>query len=183
MAKDRDRRYQTPEQLVRDLLTVAGALGLRSVSPEGLVWLSADAAAGLGAAPGLGRPRAGLRGDRLRPGLVGPGRRGPAPSTGADGRPARAPSGVRERSDPPGRDRARPPAVAAVEPDPRRAPADAGDRPRPRARSPSTSNDDLLAVAASAPPRSVIVLTDDGPYDLGVGRGGRPSPTGWRAAT
>ncbi len=41
MAKDRDRRYQTPEQLVRDLLTVAGALGLRSVSPEGLVWMSA----------------------------------------------------------------------------------------------------------------------------------------------
>ena len=41
MAKDRDRRYQTPEQLVRDLLTVAGALGLRSVSPEGLVWIDA----------------------------------------------------------------------------------------------------------------------------------------------
>src|SRR5262249_27864426 len=46
MAKDRDRRYQTPEQLVRDLLTVAGALGLRSVSPEGLVWMSAAHAPG-----------------------------------------------------------------------------------------------------------------------------------------
>lgn len=43
MAKDRDRRYQTPEQLVRDLLTLAGALGLRSMSPEGLVWMSAAA--------------------------------------------------------------------------------------------------------------------------------------------
>jgi hypothetical protein len=41
MAKDRDRRYQTPEQLVRDLLTIAGTLGLRSISPEGLVWMSA----------------------------------------------------------------------------------------------------------------------------------------------
>jgi serine/threonine-protein kinase len=41
MAKDRDRRYQTPEQLVRDLLTVAGSLGLRSLSPEGLVWMTA----------------------------------------------------------------------------------------------------------------------------------------------
>ena len=41
MAKDRDRRYQTPEQLVRDLLIVAGALGLRSLSPEGLVWMTA----------------------------------------------------------------------------------------------------------------------------------------------
>ncbi|HEX8202754.1 MAG TPA: serine/threonine-protein kinase, partial [Isosphaeraceae bacterium] len=42
LAKDRDRRYQTPEQLVRDLLTVAGALGLRSLSPEGLVWMTAE---------------------------------------------------------------------------------------------------------------------------------------------
>ena len=41
MAKDRDRRYQTPEQLVRDLLILAGTLGLRSVSPEGLIWMSA----------------------------------------------------------------------------------------------------------------------------------------------
>ncbi|HEV3166509.1 MAG TPA: protein kinase [Isosphaeraceae bacterium] len=41
MAKDRDRRYQTPEQLVRDLLTVAGSLGLRSISPEGLIWMAA----------------------------------------------------------------------------------------------------------------------------------------------
>ncbi len=41
MEKDRERRYQTPEQLVRDLLTMAGKLGLRSVSPEGLIWMSA----------------------------------------------------------------------------------------------------------------------------------------------
>src|SRR5207244_825540 len=39
MAKDRDRRFQTPEQLVRDLLNVAGSLGLRPVSSEGLVWI------------------------------------------------------------------------------------------------------------------------------------------------
>ncbi|MDB5349798.1 MAG: protein kinase family protein [Planctomycetota bacterium] len=43
MAKDRERRYQTPELLVRDLLTVAGALGLRSLSPEGLVWMGPKA--------------------------------------------------------------------------------------------------------------------------------------------
>lgn len=42
MAKDPRRRYQTAEQLVRDLMLVAGALGLRSVSPEGLVWLSSQ---------------------------------------------------------------------------------------------------------------------------------------------
>ena len=40
MAKDRDRRYQTPEQLARDLLTLAGALGLPAISPEGLVWMN-----------------------------------------------------------------------------------------------------------------------------------------------
>jgi serine/threonine protein kinase len=39
MAKDRDRRYQSPEGLVRDLLMVAGSLNLRSISPEGLVWM------------------------------------------------------------------------------------------------------------------------------------------------
>jgi serine/threonine-protein kinase len=42
MAKDPRRRYHTPEQLVRDLMLVAGSLGLRSVSPEGLVWLAAQ---------------------------------------------------------------------------------------------------------------------------------------------
>ncbi len=40
MEKERGQRYQTPEQLVRDLLAVAGALGLRSISPEGLVWMA-----------------------------------------------------------------------------------------------------------------------------------------------
>jgi serine/threonine-protein kinase len=40
MAKQPRRRYRDPEQLYRDLLLVAGALGLRSTSPEGLVWMS-----------------------------------------------------------------------------------------------------------------------------------------------
>jgi serine/threonine-protein kinase len=42
MAKDPRRRYQAPELLVRDLMLVAGAMGLRSASPEGLVWLAAQ---------------------------------------------------------------------------------------------------------------------------------------------
>lgn len=42
MAKDPRRRYQTAEQLVRDLMLVAGTMGLRSVSPEGLVWLASQ---------------------------------------------------------------------------------------------------------------------------------------------
>jgi len=42
MAKDPRRRYQTADQLMRDLLLVAGSLGLRSVSSEGLMWISAQ---------------------------------------------------------------------------------------------------------------------------------------------
>ena len=42
MAKDPRRRYQTAEQLVRDLMLVAGTMGLRSISPEGLVWLASQ---------------------------------------------------------------------------------------------------------------------------------------------
>ncbi len=42
MAKDPRRRYQSAEQLVRDLMLVAGSLGLRSISPEGLVWLASQ---------------------------------------------------------------------------------------------------------------------------------------------
>ncbi|MBS0264533.1 MAG: protein kinase [Planctomycetes bacterium] len=42
MAKDPRRRYQTAELLVRDLMLVAGNLGLRSISPEGLVWLASQ---------------------------------------------------------------------------------------------------------------------------------------------
>lgn len=42
MAKDPRRRYQTAEQLVRDLMLVASTMGLRSISPEGLVWLAAQ---------------------------------------------------------------------------------------------------------------------------------------------
>lgn len=41
MNKDPRRRYQTAEQLVRDLMLLAGAMGLRSISPEGLVWMAA----------------------------------------------------------------------------------------------------------------------------------------------
>ncbi len=39
MAKDRDRRYQTPEHLVRDLLGVAGAVGLATTSAPLPSWL------------------------------------------------------------------------------------------------------------------------------------------------
>jgi serine/threonine-protein kinase len=40
MASDPRRRYATPDQLIHDLMHVAGSLGLRGINPEGLVWLT-----------------------------------------------------------------------------------------------------------------------------------------------
>lgn len=42
MAKDRDRRYQTPEQLARDLIGLAGVYGIRSLGPDGIAWIRSD---------------------------------------------------------------------------------------------------------------------------------------------
>ncbi len=42
MASDQKRRYQTPDQLIHDLMMIAGSLGLRGVSPEGLIWLKSQ---------------------------------------------------------------------------------------------------------------------------------------------
>ncbi|MES2792243.1 MAG: protein kinase, partial [Planctomycetota bacterium] len=42
MTSDPRRRYQTAEELIRDLLVVAGSMGLRSMSSEGLMWLAAQ---------------------------------------------------------------------------------------------------------------------------------------------
>ena len=38
MASDPRKRYATPEQLIRELMKLAGRLGLRGMNPEGLVW-------------------------------------------------------------------------------------------------------------------------------------------------
>jgi serine/threonine-protein kinase len=42
MASDPKRRYQTPDQLIHDLMLIAGSLGLRGISPEGLIWLKSN---------------------------------------------------------------------------------------------------------------------------------------------
>ncbi len=168
MAKDRDRRYQTPEQLVRDLLTVAGTLGLRSVSSEGLVWTSAPAPAAwerhvVWALPGLafalvmialvwwgqdtGVPLLRTHPDVL-PRL---GELAAAPKTEqtGGGRSDQRPQSAREM---PRGDASEEP-VSTAPAAPRQIAVD--------------SSEDLLAVLASAPPRSIVVLADDGPYLLG----------------
>jgi serine/threonine protein kinase len=163
MAKDRDRRYQTPENLVRDLLVVAGSVGAAAASSplpswldeahrhaweRHLVWFVPVAAlflvvAGLGwwgrepSKPSLSAQRS-----------IGPtmGLRPPEPTilTG----------------------------TAALDSSPSSAAGEAGAVPSnsvaayPR-NIPVSSNEDLLEILATAPRRSVIVLADDGPYRLG----------------
>ena len=46
MASDPKRRFATPEALMRELMFLAGTLGLRGVTTEGLVWMSAGALRG-----------------------------------------------------------------------------------------------------------------------------------------
>ncbi len=46
MASDPDKRFATPEALIRELMFVAEELGLKGVSSEGMVWMSAGALSG-----------------------------------------------------------------------------------------------------------------------------------------
>ncbi|MEO1997137.1 MAG: serine/threonine-protein kinase [Planctomycetaceae bacterium] len=43
MASNPKDRFQTPDQLIRELMTVARTLGLRSLSPDALIWAPAKA--------------------------------------------------------------------------------------------------------------------------------------------
>lgn len=159
MAKDRDRRYQAPEQLVRDLLTVAGALGLRSVSPEGLVWMSATHPAGWEHHLVWALPTLALA--VVVCGLVWWGQEPTRPvaesypKVTSQRPPAAQPPLVERRGNEPPRVSDHPVATSAapVESRPRRLAVD--------------SSEDLLASLSQAPARSLIVLTDDGPYQLG----------------
>jgi eukaryotic-like serine/threonine-protein kinase len=159
MAKDRDRRYQTPEHLVRELLGIAGLVGLapppspvtgwhehahRPAWEPHLVWLvpvvgfvmvvMALAWWGREPTPTLNSsPRAsGPRGSELNV-VAGPATSGSSASLVAG--------------------ETRPAPASPVPAYPRNIPV--------------SSNEDLLEVLATAPRRSVIVLSDDGPYRLG----------------
>ncbi len=167
MAKDRDRRYQKPEQLVRDLLTIAGTLGLRSISPEGLVWMSSKPPATwerhlvwLLPAAGLGVVLAALvwwgqPSDVASPPLS------PEPDTPSLNQSALANSTA-------------PPKITIGPSTTEAAPKE----PEPdgsTAREPSVwpareilvgSDDELETILSQAASGSRLVLTDDGPYDL-----------------
>ncbi len=162
MAKDRDRRYQTPEHLVRELLVVAGSVGAAASSPlpswheEGhrhawerhLVWLVPVVGFGLvvaglawwGREPSkeaLSRAKFIGQAVALRP----PHANGVAGPAALDS----SPSSVAKES----------------------GPGPSNPVPAYLRNIPVSSNEDLLEILAAAPRRSVIVLSDDGPYRLG----------------
>lgn len=181
MAKDPDRRYQTPEQLVRDLLTLAGVLGLRSISPEGLVWMSAAPRA-----PGWerhliwGLPTGVLL--LVVGALIWLGQEPPSspslPMTPDELINSVASSSKSLSVEPPRRSPPpiRPEVRASSEPSvPDRSPAAPSrvDEATGSARSVAEtrerrvrSDEDLRMVLRSEPPGSTIVLADDGPYRL-----------------
>jgi serine/threonine-protein kinase len=162
LAKDRDRRYQSAEQLVRDLLVVAGKLGVPVMSADQHAWIAAGhhvtwerhliwffpalafcvVLAGLvwwGREPNLpvpAEPDLGLP----RSGRGEPGAKGRTAPPAGQTPPARV-AGETDEPSPPG---AGLPRSISVRP-----------------------GDDLFSAIATAPAGSIITLTDDGPYHLG----------------
>src|SRR5262249_18323245 len=153
----------SPEQLVRDLLGVAGALGLERTPAElefwmarghrptwehHLVWLL-PAVGFVVVISGL----VGWGGEFSEPSAPG------APADAAA--PGRLPQELNLTGGPAAADAPRSPASGRLDPEPINPP------PTYPRTIPVNSNEDLLAVLATAPRRSVIVLSDDGPYRLG----------------
>ena len=167
MAKDRDRRYQTPEQLVRDLLTVAGSLGLRSLNPEGLVWMAPAPPPAWVRHAFWGLPALAFLVILAGLALWGDGPAPTPPRASADNPPI-APAPVTPTKAPtvPPKN----PSTQVSTPTAPAAPAEARVGPDaapilPREYSVGP-DDDLIGLLASAPPRSTVLLSSKGPYDL-----------------
>ena len=161
MAKDRDRRYQSPEQLVRDLLNLAGAVGLERTPAQIEYWMAHH-----------NRPTWERHLVWLLPalgffvvitGLVWWGYEFSKPSSSTE-RYSNSPSARHQPQDPNfpggpgGSDAGLSPESVAAQPEP------VNQQPAYPRTIPVNSNEDLPARLASAPRRSVIVLSDDGPY-------------------
>lgn len=160
MAKDRDRRHQSPEQLVRDLLVAAGQAGIPLPRVESSGWASPAPAR-----PSWERhlvlllPTLGFI--LLAAGLLLWGREPAEPA-------ATSPIGD---YDPIHSDRPTPlQPAASVAPDVVSPPAPSGSR-----NISVRAGDDLIAALASAPRKAVVTLVDDGPYLLGGGLAGSRS--------
>jgi len=163
LAKDRDRRYQAPEHLVRDLLGVAGSLGLATTVNYLPGWLEA------GHRPAWERhlvwlvPAVGFVLVVLCIAWWG---REPSATLGQSPRTTGQPAalGAPELNVVAG--------LAASGSSPISAAGEANAEPANPVPAylrniPVSSNEDLLEILATAPRRAVIVLSDDGPYRLG----------------
>jgi serine/threonine-protein kinase len=162
MAKDRDRRYQSPEHLMRDLLAVAGSVGLapphqvvsdwlvnsqRPAWEHHLVWLL----------PALGFLV-------VVAGLVWWGRELTRPASHSS-ELGSAIAGVRLSESGRSTVSAASPAVSgSIAESALESAKSVAALPR---NIPVSSNEDLLEILTTAPRRSVIILADDGPYWLG----------------
>jgi serine/threonine-protein kinase len=163
MAKERDRRYQSPEHLARDLLALAGALGLQRVPSElepwmvhghhtwwerHLVWLvpAVGFVMIIGALAWWGR-------EFNRP-----------PVAGREAAAGAAPRGKSELNI---TDSSRASERSIVESGVGEGEPRTADPPAFPRTIPISSIEDLHEVLAKAPPGSVVVLADDGPYRVG----------------
>jgi eukaryotic-like serine/threonine-protein kinase len=164
MAKERERRYQSPEQLARDLLSLAGSLGLRSISPEGLVWVSPSPAPAwerhlIWAVPSaaLGLIVLGLVfwtqvGDSERPPIENAKRVARPPTI--ENRAPRAPSP---------RTTAPTDTAKTSEPTNSAKKVESDNQPREIV---IRAGDDLASQLASAPSGSTLTIVDDGPFEV-----------------
>lgn len=198
MEKDRDRRYQTPQQLVRDLQTLAVELGLPTTGSRVEAAPTSPAVSGLPAAwerhliwavPALGLLLLGtmlLWWTGTRPSgpdlPAGPrvGREGTPPTIlaapGGPGEPATTvvkPGGAGGPIAVPDSERAAGPGAALAS----GSGSAAAERPGSPAREiPVSSRDDLRALLAAAPSGATLELTDDGPYIIRSSTIGRIEP-------
>jgi hypothetical protein len=155
MAKERDHRFQSPELLVRDLLIVAGNMGLRSTSPEGLIWMTPTVTPAWRRHAAWALPTAGLVACLvfmlLRPAPIAIPDSPPTPlvtkAVGAGSsaqnvtKPVEEPAETRPVSGSPATQTAGLPGEISVD-----------------------SGQDLWATMVRAPAGSVLILVDDGPY-------------------
>jgi eukaryotic-like serine/threonine-protein kinase len=163
MAKDRDRRYQAPLHLVRDLLAVAGSIRLATASVQFPVWQAESTRHAwerhlvwLVPVAALCAVVSGLAwwGGQLSTPISPSQRQTNSTATRRSTEPTIA--GVPSST-------GTPPVSAEGA-----SGAETGGPAPVYARNfPVSSNEDLLEVIATAPRRSVIILSDDGPYQLG----------------
>jgi eukaryotic-like serine/threonine-protein kinase len=163
MAKDRDRRYQAPLHLVRDLQAVAGSIGLATPGAQFPAWQAEGTRHAWERHLVWLVPVATLV--AIVSGLAWWGRQLAIPTSSSQ----RQTSSVAPRRSSESTITGGPSAsgLTPVKSEGASSAEAAGPSPVYARNFPVSSNEDLLEVIATAPRRSMIILSDDGPYQLG----------------